>query len=63
MSKVRTKEDHPWQATQIFYKSTYGEAVAFIEQQDYDSWFVLSAKISLRKYPWKLISEAEASLC
>lgn len=48
VSCTKLKANHPCSAREMYQESTlFKKAVKFIEQQDYDNWYVLSAKYGL----------------
>ncbi|MBZ5753042.1 DUF6884 domain-containing protein [Metabacillus rhizolycopersici] len=54
VSCTKLKADYPCSAREMYQESTlFKKAVKFIEQKDYDDWFVLSAIFHFREKPWK----------
>jgi hypothetical protein len=50
VSCTKLKADHTCTAKEMYQKSTlFQKATTYIEQQEYDDWFVLSAKYGLLK--------------
>ncbi|UOK56151.1 hypothetical protein MGI18_14030 [Bacillus sp. OVS6] len=48
ISCTKLKADYPCCTREMYLESTlFKKAVKYIEQQDYDAWFVLSAKYGL----------------
>src|SRR4051794_27385870 len=48
ISCTKLKADYPCSAREMYQESTlFKKAVKFIEQRDYDNWYVLSAKFGL----------------
>ena len=48
VSCTKLKADHPCSAKEMYQESTlFNKATKYIEQQDYDDWYVLSAKYGL----------------
>ncbi|QGQ44750.1 DUF6884 domain-containing protein [Metabacillus sediminilitoris] len=50
VSCTKLKADYPCSAREMYQESTlFKKAVKYLEQKDYDEWFVLSAKYGLLK--------------
>ncbi|MBG9444029.1 DUF6884 domain-containing protein [Cytobacillus firmus] len=48
VSCTKVKADYPCSAKEMYQESTlFNKAIKYIEQQDYDKWYVLSAKYGL----------------
>ncbi|MCK9179211.1 MAG: hypothetical protein M0P93_09430 [Candidatus Cloacimonetes bacterium] len=48
VSCAKLKQDYPCQAQEMYLPSTlFSKAIKYIKQQNYDKWFILSAKYGL----------------
>lgn len=62
ISCTKLKQDYPCQAKEMYLPSNlFSKAISYIKKQDYDKWFILSAKYGLLK-PHKIITPYDLTL-